>query len=45
LSRWLYGWSGCKRPLEKTIAGFLFEVSSNPLIGPICVLRRRQFLQ
>jgi hypothetical protein len=43
VDRWLYGWSGCKRLLEKTIAGFLFEFSSNPLIGSICVLRHRQF--
>jgi hypothetical protein len=27
LSRWLFGWWGCKRPVEKTIAGF-FRPSS-----------------
>jgi hypothetical protein len=42
LSRWLFGWSGFKRPLEKTIAGFCPKSHRTLLAGSSCVLPHRQ---
>jgi hypothetical protein len=44
LSRWLYGWRGCKRPLKNTIAGFSSRVLTGPLAGSDCVLLHRQYV-